>query len=138
LILDVGCGNRKAGDVNIDINRQCRPDVVCDIHFLPFIDSAFNHVLCYHVLEHRGVKPRKALKELKRVSSGFVEIQVPHWLSSGARKDKTHANFFVIHERFWHKLKPAKITVDAEYVSRFLPLLARPHTITVQLKAKQV
>ncbi|MEM3828413.1 MAG: methyltransferase domain-containing protein [Conexivisphaerales archaeon] len=79
--LDVGCGNRKLGDINVDIDKKYRPDVVCDIHYLPFKENVFERVYCYHVLEHYGIKPEKAISELLRVSKKWVEIQVPHWLS---------------------------------------------------------
>lgn len=81
LNLDVGCGNRKLGDINVDIDKKYRPDVVCDIHYLPFKENVFERVYCYHVLEHYGIKPEKAISELLRVSKKWVEIQVPHWLS---------------------------------------------------------
>ena len=86
LTLDVGCGNKKLGAINVDIDRTCKPDVICDIHHLPFRNELFSIVFCHHVLEHKGVIPEKAIKELLRVSRDRVEIQVPHWLSVNAKK----------------------------------------------------
>jgi predicted SAM-dependent methyltransferase len=134
LTLDVGCGNRKMGDINVDISRESKPDVVCDIHFLPFRDSQFKLVYCYHVLEHQGVDPVKAVKELLRVANGTVEIQVPHWLSKNARKDKTHVNFQVMRRKWWLAFHPEAITLD---YTRFLLFFARPNNVTVQLRGKR-
>ena len=135
LTLDVGCGNRKLGDVNVDIKRSVCPDVVCDIHYLPFKNEQFNIVYCYHVLEHRGVEPLKAIKELKRICMRTVEIQVPHWLSPNAKKDKTHVNFQVMRRRFWEQFKNVQISMDYVKMFPFLPVLVmmRPNNITVKL-----
>jgi ubiquinone/menaquinone biosynthesis C-methylase UbiE len=138
LSLDVGCGNRKMGDVNVDIRREVKPDVVCDIHHLPFKDDQFSHVYCYHVLEHKGINPAKALKELLRVSNGIVEIQVPHWLSPNAKKDKEHTNFHVMHRKWWMQFNPTSVTIDYTYLFPFIPFLMRPNNITVTLRKRHV
>lgn len=133
LELDVGCGKRRLGDVNVDINREVRPDVVCDIHYLPFKDAQFEVVYCFHVLEHKGVRPEKAIRELRRVSKKIVEIQVPHWLSPNAKKDKTHVNFQVMRRNFWLRYNPLLIRLDYTNLLR-LPFLLRPNNITIRLK----
>jgi len=134
LTLDVGCGTRKLGNINVDIDRNCGPDVICDIHFLPFSDGQFDVVYCFHVLEHQGVDPFKAIRELKRVSNGLVQIQVPHWLSSGAKKCRDHKNFQVMKRKFWVQFNPFLITVNSSRIFSFLPFLIRPTNIHVQLK----
>jgi ubiquinone/menaquinone biosynthesis C-methylase UbiE len=119
--------------INVDIDKSCKPDVVCDIHFLPFKDNQFSYVYCYHVLEHKGVNPIKAIKELKRVCNNIIEIQVPHWLSSNAKKDKAHVNFQVMRRKYWLQFKPTILNCD---FTRFLFIFARPNNITVQLRVK--
>jgi hypothetical protein len=32
LSLDVGCGRRRLGDINVDIDRKVKPDIICDAH----------------------------------------------------------------------------------------------------------
>jgi predicted SAM-dependent methyltransferase len=128
--LDVGCGERKRGDINVDIKEEVKPDIVCDIHFLPFKNKQFDTVYCYHVLEHKGVNPIKAIKELQRVCKGRLEIQVPHWLSSNAKKDKTHINFQVMHVKFWKQLN-FKTKIDyAHVLNLFFLFIMRPNNLT--------
>jgi len=100
--LDVGCGTRKMGTVNVDINRDCRPHVVCDVCHLPFKAKQFDVIYCYHVLEHIE-NLTLAIKEILRTSSDFVIIKVPHRFSKNAKKDQSHITFFSIkwfHEMF--------------------------------------
>ena len=134
--LDVGCGKRKMGDINVDINRAVKPDIVCDIHFLPFRNGQFGSVYCYHVLEHKGVSVLKAIKELMRVANSIVEIQVPHWLSPNAKKDKTHVNFQVMRRKFWLQFNPIALTLDYMHIIPFVPFLYCPNSITVRLRKR--
>jgi ubiquinone/menaquinone biosynthesis C-methylase UbiE len=137
LILDVGCGNRKMGDINIDIRKEVKPDIVCDIHYLPFRNKIFDLVYCYHVLEHKGINPEKAIKELLRVCNSFVEIQISHWLSSNAKKDKTHKNFQVMHRKYWLKFNPIEMKIDYVRLFSFMPLILRPNSITIKIKKEE-
>jgi len=50
--LDVGCGKRKRGTVNIDLDRRVRPDILCDMLFLPFRREAFSRIILTFVVEH--------------------------------------------------------------------------------------
>ena len=108
IVLDVGCGKKKFGDINVEqsIAKSVHPDIICDIHYLPFRDKIFDYVYCYHVLEHKGINPDKAIIELLRVAKGWVEIQVPHWLGPYAKRDKTHVNFQVMRRKWWYKYNP--------------------------------
>ncbi len=92
--LDIGCGSTPTGDVNCDlfvgktphlhedaneINPKTIPNFVkCDANHLPFKDKCFTHSYCCHVLEHRGIRPLKVIKEMKRVTCGLIELLVPH------------------------------------------------------------
>ena len=50
-----------------------RPMVEADGQFLPFVDGAFDYVICLHVLEHVE-DPDRLLAEMMRVSSrGYIE-----------------------------------------------------------------
>jgi SAM-dependent methyltransferase len=89
MILDVGCGNIKRGDINIDLGFvtdevlqegkpiRIYPDMLASGDYLPFIDNCFETVIAFHVIEHSNT-PLKFLKELLRVSSRDVFIRVPH------------------------------------------------------------
>ena len=104
LKLDVGCGSRPSGDVNVDFfrggwNRQEADQdvgefvdpkrisnyVVASAEFLPFIDGAFDMVYSSHTIEHVH-NPFGMFRELLRVSRGKVVVKCPHRLGSGARR----------------------------------------------------
>jgi ubiquinone/menaquinone biosynthesis C-methylase UbiE len=132
LIIDVGCGKRKLGDVNVDINKNINPDIVADINNLPFRDGVFDLAYCYHVLEHVSVKPVRAIKELKRIAKR-VEIEVPHYLSPNAKKDKEHVNFEVMRRSWWAKNFP---NCEIEIVARTIglsSLILLPNSLKVKL-----
>jgi len=69
--LDVGCGDSYyrqffPNRVSVDLDPRRSPDIVADIHRLPFSDEEFDVILCTEVLEH--VKnPFLAVSEMKRV-----------------------------------------------------------------------
>jgi len=63
--LDVGCGYRPTGDVNVDINSPYA-DMICDAAYLPFKDEAFTEVFSGDVIEHCS-DPAKMLEEMLRV-----------------------------------------------------------------------
>jgi len=109
MILDVGCGPLRMGDVAVDLYPEYTPQagsqhkelrkisrgeyfVVGDACSLPFRDRCFEGVFCFHVLEHLN-HPFKAFKELCRVSRGFIEVEVPHRLSRYA-KMPFHVSYF--------------------------------------------
>jgi hypothetical protein len=58
MILDVGCGQRQLGDVNVDIQKPAtvKPNcgfILVDLNYgLPFINGCFEIVYCHHVVEH--------------------------------------------------------------------------------------
>jgi len=104
-ILDAGCGEGFTLDVlrkkfpsaflqGVDISepalQMARDQFPClnvssgDIHQLPFLDQAFELVVCTEVLEHLA-QPASALKELCRVSKRYVLLSVPDepWFSIG-------------------------------------------------------
>jgi len=66
-------GDVRPGYVNADIRRETGPDVVCDMHSLPFRDDVFNEVLLIDVIEH-SKEPVRVLRELHRVLKKDAEL----------------------------------------------------------------
>jgi hypothetical protein len=97
-LLDVGCGHRPTGDVNVDlfpeptahrcVDQRVNDDVALHIHeiqnfvkadacHLPFRDSAFEGSYSWHLIEHL-INPEAFLREVMRVSAGHVEVRCPN------------------------------------------------------------
>src|SRR5258708_16302348 len=97
-ILDVGCGEgftlnklKAAGigkklegieylDEAIKLGKKYHPDIVIKkgtIYDLPYKDNSFDLLLCTEVLEHLEY-PKKALKELVRVTKRYCLLSVPN------------------------------------------------------------
>lgn len=80
MILDIGCGETKKGDIGIDLRKTESADVVADAHWLPFATESFDQVYSSAVIEHfshRDVK--NVLFEWTRVlkKEGTIEIECP-------------------------------------------------------------
>ena len=88
MILDVGCGSKPRGDVNVDalfpddewkkrVNYKSTLNFVkAEAAHLPFKDKCFQEVFSSNLLEHvedEGL----VLEEMKRVCKGIVRIIVP-------------------------------------------------------------
>ena len=106
--LDVGCGAYPRGDVNVDLFVGATPHseagwvimpkkipnfVRCDANELPFKDKVFSESFCSHLIEHKGVKPIRLIKEMLRVTNGNVELRIPHRIWDRGRC-KAHARSF--------------------------------------------
>lgn len=74
-VLDIGGGrvdtNHTYQDlfpdrVTVDIDPERKPDVVGDVHELPFEESSFPYIVCTEVLEHLH-SPECAIAEMQRV-----------------------------------------------------------------------
>lgn len=99
-ILDVGCGSRPWGTVNLDFNlgrsdhhpRDYDPKRIPNfvrgdgVH-LPFRSKCFTRVLARHVLEHIP-DPLGALREWARVAQSQVILMVPN--NPGLEDHRTH------------------------------------------------
>jgi len=112
MILDVGCGDRPKGDVNLDLfegesvdlqgsRGKINPSETLNfvqgtVYNLPFKNNIFNKVLCHHLLEHLK-QPKKAIKELIRVSNCEIEIIVPY------KWHEIIQNWFMPQRRVWAK-----------------------------------
>jgi SAM-dependent methyltransferase len=66
VVLDVGCGDKKRGDIGVDVRRLPGVDVVCDVHSLPFADESFDEVCSSLVIEHT-LNPFQFIQEQIRV-----------------------------------------------------------------------
>lgn len=75
--LDVGCGQNKRASLGIDILKTPSVDIVCDAHYLPFINRIFKRCYLYSVLQHVE-DPPQVLNEINRVlDNGILELTVP-------------------------------------------------------------
>ena len=79
-VLDVGCGDRPAGDVNLDLFHygKWKNFVIAEAHRLPFKNNAFEKVYSKHCLEHLE-DPLKFFREAKRIlkNGGVLECIYP-------------------------------------------------------------
>lgn len=97
-VLDVGCGHRPKGDVNVDLfmeatahrtaDQRVNDDSPLDVRRipnfvqadacrLPFRDRAFGKVYSWHLIEHLP-KPESFLAECCRVADELVEVRCPN------------------------------------------------------------
>lgn len=110
-MLDVGCGTKPKGDVNVDVFRgglnpqtgdqiqgelmspqKIKNFMVADAAHLPFKNGSFEVVFSSHTIEH-AQNPSTMLREMCRVAKGKVIIRCPHRKGSGA-KMPYHLNYF--------------------------------------------
>jgi len=101
--LDVGCGEKPTGDVNVDI-RVMKPGPSFFIHAyaknLPFRSAVFDHVYASHVLEHIGIMEiDEVIGEWNRVlkQNGILEIKCPNLRSISVLKAIFFATEFEKH-----------------------------------------
>ena len=127
LTLDVGCGSNPKGRVNLDLYYKRTPHLVRDveidikinfvrgdIHSLPFKDNSFELVNASQVLEH-ALHPTLAVREMKRVSSKYVTIDVPNLKKISTEENPTHIfswseyTFYNFLSQFFSEVYIAKI-----------------------------
>jgi hypothetical protein len=108
--LDVGCGAKPKGDVNIDFfrggqnpqagdqirgefmtPRKIRNFIVADAMHLPIKSKGFEVVLSSHTIEHVQ-EPLLMLREMCRAANKQVAVRFPHRKGSGAVMPY-HVNF---------------------------------------------
>lgn len=93
LQLGSGLATRLKGAINVDVNPNTKPDVLCDLDCLPypFEGKTFDMVVAISILEH--LKDFFAVMgEIHRISKpgASVFILVPHFSSAAAFVDPTH------------------------------------------------
>lgn len=86
--LILGSGGKQYPDaVTVDIDPAYKPDVVHDLHLLPwpFKDDEFVEIICHHILEYLN-DVAGCMSELHRICrpDGLVYIEVSHHTSWGA------------------------------------------------------
>jgi SAM-dependent methyltransferase len=98
--LIIGSAGKQADDaVTLDIDPAHRPDVVHDLHVVPwpFSDNQFQEIICHHVLEHLS-DITAAMGELHRICrpQGTIYIEVPHHSSwcANSPEHKLRFSFF--------------------------------------------
>jgi len=102
--LNLGCAkNHLDGFINIDIDRDCLPDLVLDLgnEKLPFEDNSVDMVVSNHFLEHLSMDETVHLiKEIYRVCrvGATISFCCPHYLSPVAymigHKQRIGENYF--------------------------------------------
>jgi ubiquinone/menaquinone biosynthesis C-methylase UbiE len=72
--LEIGSnGPSKICDVGADLSTLVAPDIVLDVHNLPFRNLAFSSVYASHVFEHLD-NPNQATQEVLRVTSNALIV----------------------------------------------------------------
>jgi predicted SAM-dependent methyltransferase len=80
MMLDIGCGQNKKGDIGLDFRKLNSVDVVADARMLPFKDESFDHVYSSQTIEHFShLEVRNIVAEWVRIlkKDGVIEIQCP-------------------------------------------------------------
>lgn len=80
--LNLGCGtNKLPGYVNIDVEPQCKPDLVCNFvnDRLPYKDNSIDEVVLFHCIEHinKGLH-RLIISEIWRVLKPGGEFYISY------------------------------------------------------------
>jgi SAM-dependent methyltransferase len=153
--LNVGCGNKADGDVNVDLHvkptkhrssgkaillKKIRNFIICDAEHLPFKNNCFRVAESNHVIEHLE-NPNNLLRELVRVASSLVVIRCPHRLGErlSRRRSLGHVQFFS-KSWFWRFAGLNGLTVDVETSKwlhiphEYMPLFRVPLEITVRFR----
>ena len=104
LVLDIGCGDKPRGHVNLDLYtfesphlrargrrinpRQSQNFLTADAQHLPFRAKVFTDIYASHVLEHLP-NPLQALQEWSRVAYRQIHIEIPN-LKTIRHENPTH------------------------------------------------
>ena len=148
--LDVGCGHRPKGDVNVDLfveatahraaDQRVNDDVPLNVHripnfvradacHLPFRDGAFGRSYSWHLIEHVQ-DPNLFLSEILRVSAEKVEVRCPNgeYLSCRNETKPLHLHDFSL-DWFREKLK---VHLDWDFSFRWDYSQSEPWEIVVE------
>jgi predicted SAM-dependent methyltransferase len=110
MIVDLGCGYNKQGDIGIDISPLSSADIICNLGFepIPLEDSSVDTAKAGHFIEHVPMHVHyKEDGEWKRHNpivflfnevyrilkpGGTFEIRVPKWDCQEMYQDPTHVS----------------------------------------------
>jgi len=90
--LDMGCGDRSVrfkNTIGLDINKNLKPDIVCDIAKMPIRDSCIEQIVSNSVFEHVKELPGM-MREANRVSKNGCRIMC----TIGSDIDDDYPDFF--------------------------------------------
>jgi len=126
LSLDVGCGLAKHGmcKYGMDLRASSKPDIVGDMHCMPFPDGFLDFIYCSNTLEHT-TEVAAVMEEFYRVlkDKGNLIVIVPHAFGKYGFYDPDHKHFF-LPEQFRYFLNDGRLSAGYEpgYKTRFTPL----------------
>lgn len=113
--LDIGCKYNPVGDLGIDIDRGCHPQIVADGAHLPFRDASFQAVVLAEVLEHlpRGTEG-KVLGEIRRVlrAGGRLVLSTPKRCLLNRLSDPPH---YLVDHRHYSAIEVAELVTEAGF-----------------------
>lgn len=94
-ILNVGCGRLHLDNaVNLDMNKDLKPDIIGDFHHLPFKDKQFDCVFAFDIIEHTTT-PENMLNEVERVGkNAVIECLDFDFCKKNWEDDSTHVTYF--------------------------------------------
>jgi ubiquinone/menaquinone biosynthesis C-methylase UbiE len=152
--LDVGCGGKPRGRVNVEpyvarseerqtddqplVKRAIPNLVVACAEYLPFKDEVFDSVFSSETIEHVN-SPWLMLKELVRISRSRITLIVPFYLGDYIAHNPWHKHSFNKKTVLaaLHKLGCRNIemlyTKFREYPNSLVPLLKIPLEMTVDV-----
>lgn len=127
--LNLGCGTEKLlGYVNIDVEKKCKPDVLCDFtaQKLPF--KGVSEIVLFHTIEHINKKLHsRILRECWRVlkPDGRIIISYPEFLKcvKNWRTNYRGMKEFWEHTIFGRQLYPSDFHVCIMHTPDFLDVL---------------
>ena len=150
--LDVGCGNKPTGDVNVDLytkpsfhreppvpidTDKIKNFVLADALHLPFRSKSFSHVYSKGVIEHVP-DPILFLKETIRVARERVTVIAPHRyrrVNMRLRQPPCHITYFNV-KWFDRVLRNYEHTIETSVEPKphlLLPLINWPHQLEVEI-----
>jgi hypothetical protein len=95
MILDIGCGTRKAepGALGIDVSARSAADIVWDLDQFPWPleSNTYTRIHMSHIIEHvRDVM--RSMAEVHRVARAGADVLIttPHFSSHNSYTDPTH------------------------------------------------
>jgi len=105
--LNICCGKTDGGGINADIvaHTSLPNMVIVDVYRLPFLDKAFDHVLCSHTIEHVD-DPEAFYTELSRVGRQVMLVLPPLWDSTAAFNLLEHRWLFLTLKKEHTNLPP--------------------------------